>query len=124
VHDFLELQVRGGAGWVTALGALQAALTAHGRGDPAALAAGLELLATTDLRFSLATLGTPALVLYGERDRITPAAASRALAQALPLARCVGFARAAHTPFLTDPVGVARAVREFLLPVTAEQGAA
>jgi pimeloyl-[acyl-carrier protein] methyl ester esterase len=124
VRDFLELQVRGASGWVLALAALQAALTAHGRGDPAALAAGLELLAHTDLRSQLPALGTPTLVICGERDRITPAAASRALAQALPQAHCLALARAAHTPFLTDPAGVASAVREFLRPQAAQQDVA
>lgn len=124
VHDFLELQVRGGAGWVSALGTLQAALPAHGRGNPSALAAGLDLLARIDLRSQLSSLATPTLVLCGERDRITPAAASRALAQALPDARLHSFARAAHTPFLTDPAAVARVVREFLRPASLRQGAA
>jgi pimeloyl-[acyl-carrier protein] methyl ester esterase len=124
VHDFLELQVRGSPGWASALGVLQAALAAHGRGDPAALAAGLELLASVDLRAQLPRLAAPTLVLYGERDRITPAAASRALAQALPHAQALGFARAAHTPFLTQPAAIAQAVREFLLPMNTQQGAA
>lgn len=124
VRDFLELQVRGGAGSAAALEALHGALSAHGRGDPAALAAGLELLASTDLRSRLATLPTPSLVIYGERDRITPPAASRALAQALPHAQSLAFARAAHTPFLTHPAAVAGAVREFLRPAASQQGVA
>jgi pimeloyl-[acyl-carrier protein] methyl ester esterase len=124
VRDFLELQVRGGAGWASALARLQAALAAHGRGNPAALAAGLELLASIDLRSQLASLAMPTLVLCGERDRITPAAASHELAQALPNAHLRSFARAAHTPFLTDPAAVAKAVREFLRPASLRQGAA
>jgi pimeloyl-[acyl-carrier protein] methyl ester esterase len=124
VRDFLELQVRGGADSSVALSTLQAALRAHGLGDPAALAAGLELLAGTDLRLKLPTLTTPTLVMCGERDRITPPTASRALAQALSNARCLTFARAAHTPFLTDPAAVAAAVREFMPAVRSAQGAA
>jgi pimeloyl-[acyl-carrier protein] methyl ester esterase len=124
VQDFLELQVRGGAESGLALSALRAALDAHGRGDPAALGAGLELLANTDLRPLLPTLETPTLVMCGERDRIAPPAASRVLAQALPHAQYLAFARAAHTPFLTDPSAVAHAVREFLHPLAAKPGVA
>ena len=124
VRDFLELQVRGGAGWSSALSALQDALSAHGRADPGALAAGLELLSSTDLRLRLPGLITPTLVISGERDRITPAAASRALVQALPNAQSLAVARAAHTPFLSQPALVASAVRDFLHPAHSQQGAA
>jgi pimeloyl-[acyl-carrier protein] methyl ester esterase len=124
VHDFLELQVRGGSGWVAALAALQAALTSHGQGDPAALAAGLELLASTDLRSMLPTLPTPTLVICGERDRITPSAASYALTHALADAQSLTFARAAHTPFLTHPSEVAGAVRDFVRAMPVREGVA
>jgi pimeloyl-[acyl-carrier protein] methyl ester esterase len=114
VRDFLELQVRGGKDSERALELLQVALARQGRGDPAALGADLELLASTDLREQLGSVATPTLVIGGERDRITPSAASRALAQALPDARYLALARAAHTPFLTETAAVAQAVREFL----------
>ena len=122
VRDFLELQVRGGAGSERALAALQAALNAQGRGDPAALGAGLELLAATDLRAQLGALSMPTLVISGERDRITPPAAGRALAQAVPDGALPGFARSAHTPFLTETAAVAQAVREFLATPLARPG--
>ena len=83
VRDFLRLQVRGGTGSERALATLQAALNSQGRGDPAALAAGLELLASTDLRAQLTAL-TPPPGVVGERDRITPPEASVAMARACP----------------------------------------
>jgi len=56
----------------------------------------------------------PALVIGGRLDRITRAAAGRALAAALPQARYVEFARAAHAPFLSNPARFARLLTEFL----------
>ncbi|MCS6948348.1 MAG: pimeloyl-ACP methyl ester esterase BioH [Steroidobacteraceae bacterium] len=114
IRDFLELQVRGSSAAATTLQALRAALGAHGRPDVAWLEAALATLLAADLRSDVAALGLPALVIAGQHDRITPVAASRALAQALPQARLLELARAAHAPFLSHPRAVATAVREFL----------
>ena len=82
------------------------------------------MLASTDLRSALPTLTTPTLVICGERDRITPPAASRALTQALVNSQSLTFARAAHTPFLTQPTAVADAVRDFVRAAPLQKGAA
>ena len=114
VRDFLSLQLRGDMRAATLLRTLRALLAASPAPDPAALAAGLEILAHTDLRTQLPTLARPALVLAGERDRLTPAAAGQALAAALPDGRCRVFAGAAHAPFLTHGEDFAAAVESFL----------
>ena len=79
----------------------------------AVLAAGLAVLADTDLRGELARVKQPALVLHGARDRIVPPAAGRRLAAALPDARFQLLRPCGHAPFLSQPGRVARALRTF-----------
>src|SRR5205807_1852267 len=102
VHETLAPLTRRYAllGW--SLGG-QGALAAHGPAQPEALARGLDRLRCGDLRPALPLVRIPALVVSGGLDRITPAAAGRALAAALPKGRYVEFARAAHAPFLSSP---------------------
>jgi pimeloyl-[acyl-carrier protein] methyl ester esterase len=115
VSDFLELQVRGSAGGVEALGQLRAALFAHGFPGVAALARDLELLRETDLRPRLADITLPTLVIAGQYDRVTLPAASHALADSLPNARYVEFRRAAHAPFLSHLPQLSALICDFLL---------
>jgi pimeloyl-[acyl-carrier protein] methyl ester esterase len=114
VLDFLSLQLRGDTRAATLLRTLRALLAASPAPDPAALATGLDILAATDLRAQLPALALPALVLAGERDRLTPAEAGQRLAAALPDGRCRVFAGAAHAPFLTHEEEFAGAVASFL----------
>jgi pimeloyl-[acyl-carrier protein] methyl ester esterase len=78
VRDFLALQLRGDRRAATLLPALRETLLERGDPAPAGLRAGLEILAATDLRERLAALRQPALVIAGERDRLTPAEAGPA----------------------------------------------
>lgn len=71
----------------TTAGAWQQAYT--DAADAATLAAGLDSLATTDLRAELGTLDVPTVCLHGADDAIIPSAAGRALAAAMPRARFV-----------------------------------
>ncbi|MBK7251617.1 MAG: pimeloyl-ACP methyl ester esterase BioH [Gammaproteobacteria bacterium] len=114
VADFLDLQTRGSAGAGQVLAALRKALLEHGLAADAALAAGLSILRTADLRAELGTIRQPTLVLAGQHDRIAPPAASRALASALPHGRYLELRRGAHAPFLSHPEWVATQLRAFL----------
>jgi hypothetical protein len=114
VSDFLELQVRGSIEGTGVLDQLRHALFVHGQAQPGALEAGLNTLATSDLRPTLSHVRTPTLVIGGQNDRITAPAASRALAQALPDARYVEMRRAAHAPFLSHRSEFAALVDRFL----------
>ena len=114
VSDFLELQVRGSIEGTGVLEQLRHALFVHGQARPEALEAGLNTLATSDLRPTLPHVRTPTLVIGGQNDRITAPAASRALAQALPDARYVEMRRAAHAPFLSHRKEFAAVVDRFL----------
>ncbi len=112
--NFLALQTWGDENATQALSSLRASLDAHGEPDPQALAAGLDILRKTDLRDGLASIAIPSLVIAGEHDRITPAAAGREMASRLPSARFVEVPKAGHAPFLSHPDIVRREVESFL----------
>jgi malonyl-CoA O-methyltransferase len=114
INNFLALQTWGDERAAEALRSLRANLAAHGEPDPRALEAGLRILRDADLRDGLERIALPALVIAGEHDRITPAAAGRELAAALPSARFVEVPRAGHAPFLSHPEAVLGAVESFL----------
>ncbi len=114
VRNFLALQLRGDRRAAALLPALRATLLERGDPAPGALRAGLGILAATDLRARLTGLRQPALVIAGERDRLTPAAAGRRLAAALPAGRFVELPGAAHAPFLTHPELFVATVASFL----------
>jgi pimeloyl-[acyl-carrier protein] methyl ester esterase len=114
VQDFLTLQMRGDAHGATALKNLRARVFEHGAPSPEALRSGLAVLADTDLRPHLGRLHAPALVLSGDRDRLTPADAGRYLAQALHHARFHAFSRCGHAPFLTHPAEFTDQLQRFL----------
>lgn len=116
VSDFLALQARGSAPHTAArvVAKLRAALSAHGGARPEALMSGLVRLRDGDLRPTLPSVRVPALVMAGQRDRIIRPAASRALAAALPRARYIEVAGAAHAPFLSHPVQFVRQLTGFL----------
>lgn len=115
VRDFLVLQLRGDRHAAARLGELRRTLEQRAEPEPDALRAGLDILATTDLRNLLDTVRQPALVVAGERDRLTPAGAGRRLAAGLPGGRLLALPGAAHVPFLSHPEAFVAAVTEFLM---------
>ncbi len=114
LQRFLSLQLAGSADARATLATLRRELFAHGEPPPAALAAALAILATTDLRAEVPAIAQPALVVAGERDTLVPAAAGEWLAAALPDARFVAIAGAGHVPFLSHPAAFAGALDGFL----------
>jgi pimeloyl-[acyl-carrier protein] methyl ester esterase len=114
VQNFLALQTRGDEHSHQTLRMLRRSLDAHGPPDARALAAGLEILRTTDLRDALPGITVPVLVITGGHDRLTPAGAGRALAEALPQARYHEIPRSGHAPFLSHGPEVLIEVLGFL----------
>jgi pimeloyl-[acyl-carrier protein] methyl ester esterase len=114
VQNFLALQTRGDERSLETLRLMRRNLEAHGPPDTRALEAGLEILRTTDLREALAGIALPALVIAGDRDRLTPPGAGRALAAALPQARYREIPRSGHAPFLSHGPEVLREIQGFL----------
>ena len=100
---FIALQVRGSENERELLQMLRERMANSGEPDMEALQGGLEILRDTDLRRELAQIVQATLVIAGERDTLTPLAASAYLAQALPNAYLASIAGAAHAPFLSHP---------------------
>jgi pimeloyl-[acyl-carrier protein] methyl ester esterase len=111
---FLSLQTRGVPDQKTLLLQLRQSLQALPQATPEALLGGLSILRDTDLREQLPQLAQPTLVLHGALDTLTPAAAGAWLAEALPAARHVELARAAHAPHLSHSTEVAAAIGRFV----------
>ena len=111
---FLTLQLQGSDCGRRTLAQLRASLFDRGEPSRKALAATLDLLATTDLRSSLPGIVAPALVVAGARDTLVPLAATHALATALPDATHTTIAGAAHAPFLSHPASFLAALTAFV----------
>jgi pimeloyl-[acyl-carrier protein] methyl ester esterase len=114
VQSFLALQTRGDEHALETLRLLRSRLASHGEPDPRALAAGLEVLRSADLRDSLPGIALPALVIAGEHDRLTSPGAGEELAARLPIARFRRIERCGHAPFLSHPDAVLAEVLGFL----------
>lgn len=110
---FLSLQTRGMAGQKTLLQQLKQTLLAAPAPRSEALKGGLTILRDTDLRDELPRLRQSAMVLHGALDTLTPPAAGAWLADILPAAQHIEFARAAHAPHLSHPAEVAAAIGQF-----------
>jgi len=85
------------------------------RTDPDVFRAACDALASLDLRFQLATVKVPVLVLVGEHDEATPPPMSHELAAGLPYARLEIIAGCAHVPQLQSPRQFLDALKGFLL---------
>lgn len=101
LRRFLGLQVRGAEGERELLAVLRERLFSCGEPDPDALRGGLEILRDLDMRDALPEISQPALVIAGERDRLSPPQASQYMARMLRDARLAVIAGAAHAPFLS-----------------------
>lgn len=123
LQRFLTLQVQGrGEGGVVGrdvLALLRDGLFARPTPSAPTLAAALGVLAGSDLRAEAARIAAPTLVVTGPRDALTPEPAGAWLAQAVPHARHVSIAGAAHAPFLSHPADFVSVLESFLDDVPA-----
>ena len=114
VQNFLALQTRGDEHALETLRLLRSKLASHGEPDRRALATGLDVLRSADLRDDLPHVTLPALVIAGDHDRLTLPGAGRELAARLPMARFRSIERSGHAPFLSHPDEVLAEVLGFL----------
>jgi len=114
LERFLALQVRGSDDARGTLRRLRAALAARPGPDPAALRAGLNLLAEEDLRGPLPDIQAPALWLFGSRDTLVPAAVAERVPVLMPGAAAAVIDGAAHAPLLSDAGATAARILDFL----------
>lgn len=114
LERFLALQVRGSDLARATLRHLRAELAARPPADPAALAAGLDLLAEGDLRGPLPDIAAPTLWLFGQRDLLVPAAVGERIALLMPESRQRVIVGSAHAPHLSHVSETVAAIDGFL----------
>lgn len=111
---FVRLNALHGARGREAIRAFTRRLEERGTPSAAALGAMLQWLRDVDLRDDLPALAVPALVIHGARDALTPVAAGRRLAAALPCAILQEVPDAAHLPFFTHRDLFVKALESFV----------
>jgi pimeloyl-[acyl-carrier protein] methyl ester esterase len=114
LRRFIALQLRGSENERELLAQLRGSLFSRGEPDMGSLRAGLAILRDADLRDELKQIRQSTLIIAGERDKLTPPEASYYLAQAMPSARVIEVAGAAHAPFLSHPEIFVEQVKSFL----------
>ncbi len=114
LKDFFDLQLRGSRAAPATMQQLRTSMMNHGVATPVALAAGLQSLATQDLRARAAFVPQPTLIISGQHDRVTPPGAAQALAMLLPNARYTEIKRAAHLPFVSHLQETTALIQEFV----------
>lgn len=122
LNRFLALQVRGSEASGTVLKALRAQLLAAGEPDATALAAGLDVLRSADLRDELGAVSCPVLLLAGERDTLVPLRALQAGRALFRNAQLQVIAGAGHAPFIAQPQKVAGFISDFLCKDVVQDG--
>lgn len=101
INRFLTLQLNGSNDSKAVLASLRKTFFQYSEPDKVALQAGLDILLTSDLREKFGEIKQPVLLLHGENDVITHAAAARWMNQQLLDAKLVMFPNCGHAPFLS-----------------------
>lgn len=114
LQRFIALETYGSARASAQLRQLKALLFQRGDPDQIALEQGLRILETADLRAEVSRIAHPTLLLMGQRDQLTPAAAGQVLRDWLPHAQSHCFAHAGHAPFLSHAVEFVAQLEAFL----------
>lgn len=111
---FASLQALGDVHAAKVAHRLRTAMFARALPPEPVLKDGLEILRTTDLREEMHAVTQPVLLVHGDQDSVTPWAAGKWLAGALPNARLHLICGTGHAPFLSEPAAVSRLLAEFL----------
>lgn len=114
LQRFLAVQSRGSERGREELRALRGELFEHGEPALDALAGGLEILRSVDLRPLLPMVTQQTLVLHGNRDTLAPLAAAEYSAEQLPHGELNTITGAGHAPFISHPEPFITAIEAFL----------
>ena len=101
VERFLAIQAMGSTTARQDIKQLKQAVLSLPLPEAGVLAAGLEILATTDLRQELASLSMPLFCCFGRLDSLVPVAMATMLAEIAPRAQISVLAKASHAPFIS-----------------------
>ena len=101
VERFLAIQAMGSTTARQDIKQLKQAVLSLPLPQAAVLAAGLEILATTDLRPMLTKLSMPLYGCFGRLDSLVPVAMTTTLQELVPSAQISVLAKASHAPFIS-----------------------
>lgn len=103
VERFLALQSIGSDTAKADVKQIKAWLLSKPMATEAVLNAGLDMLATVDLRAQLAALEMPLLRIYGRLDSLVPVAVVSKIDELAPHSRAVIMPHCSHAPFINQP---------------------
>ncbi len=83
------------------------------RAGPRNLLSAMAELRSHDMRPILQRVRAPTLVLWGERDRLTPIEHGRRIVEGLPNARLEVIPRVRHLPMISKPDATSRLIVSF-----------
>ena len=84
------------------------------RAGPGNMRAGVRELRRYDIRRLLERIDIPTLVIWGQKDALTPLEHGRAIADGLPDGRFEIVSKARHLPMVSDPSATSRLILKFL----------
>ena len=112
MRQFLELQLMHHPEGRGIVESVLPDIAAHG--TPQALQSALDAVESADARPLLERVRCPVLLIYGDKDTITPLRMGEYLAERLPNAQLQVIHKAAHAPFLSHAPEVAALLRDFV----------
>ena len=110
IERFLAIQTMGSDSARQDVKQLKDLLAQYPSPSEAVLAAGLTILAETDLRTEIKRIQIPTLRLYGKLDSLVPSKAIDEIAQLQPEANQFIFNKASHAPFISHPTEFSQAL--------------
>ena len=114
INRFLAIQAMGSPSAREDIRRLRNEVLAAPLPHPAALALGLSLLETLDLRAELVQLRMPVLQLFGRLDGLVPVAVAEKIRTLQPEAGVEIFSASSHAPFITEPERFVAEVSRFI----------
>ena len=103
IKRFLAIQAMGSDRAREEMRVLRDRLFRHGEPNHEALAGGLEILRSADLRARLSDIKCPTWLIAGEHDMLFPPAAARHTRELIAAARLIIVKGAGHAPFISHP---------------------
>jgi pimeloyl-[acyl-carrier protein] methyl ester esterase len=118
IERFLAIQAMGSEHARQDIKGLKDAVLSLPLPQASALAGGLTILATEDLRDDLAQLRCPVSACFGRLDALVPIAAMSSIAEIAPAVDITVFAKASHAPFISHPDEFMQWLRSWLIRFT------
>lgn len=114
IHQFFLLQLYGLPNIRKVVAKFERTILYEGIPDPRALISGLQILLDTDCRKNLMKINIRTLIISGDKDRLTPLASSKYMADIIPKSVLRIFPGAGHIPFLFEPEIFVQSIFNFI----------